>query len=53
MLSGVCGGIAVTLGVDSTLLRIVLIAATLLGFGAGVVIYVVCWLIMPEEQPLL
>lgn len=52
MLGGVCGGIAATLGVDAALLRIALIAATLLGFGAGVVIYLACWLIMPEETPM-
>ena len=51
MLGGVCGGVAATLGVDAALLRIALVAVTLLGFGAGVVIYLACWLIMPNESP--
>jgi hypothetical protein len=32
------------------ILRIGLIAATVLGFGAGIVIYLACWLIVPEEE---
>lgn len=48
MLGGVCGGLAETLGVDAALLRIALVAATLLGFGAAAVIYLVCWLAVPE-----
>ena len=50
MLGGVCGGLAETLGVDAALLRIALVAATLLGFGAGAVIYLVCWLVVPEAD---
>lgn len=49
MLGGVCGGAAEALGVDAALLRIALVALTLLGFGAGLVIYLACWLIVPEE----
>ncbi|WP_106185957.1 PspC domain-containing protein [Umezawaea tangerina] len=50
MLAGVCGGAAKMLGVDATLLRIGLVAATLFGFGAGAVLYVACWVLMPEEE---
>jgi phage shock protein C len=49
MVAGVCGGIAATLGVDAAIVRIGLVAATLLGFGTGAVLYLVCWLVMPEE----
>jgi phage shock protein C len=49
MIAGVCGGAARSLGVDAALLRIALVAAILLGFGAGIVIYIACWLIVPEE----
>ena len=51
MLGGVCGGLAETLGVDAALLRVALVAVTLLGFGAGAVIYLVCWLVVPEADP--
>lgn len=52
MLGGVCGGLADTLGIDAALLRIGLVAATLLGFGAGAVIYAACWLIVPAADQL-
>jgi phage shock protein PspC (stress-responsive transcriptional regulator) len=36
--------------VAAALVRILLVGATLLGFGAGAVIYLACWLIVPEER---
>lgn len=50
MVAGVCGGVARMLGVDAALVRILLVGATLLGFGTGAVVYLACWLIMPEED---
>lgn len=50
MLGGVCGGAAAALGVDATLVRIGLVAATVLGFGAGIVIYLACWILVPEAD---
>ncbi|WP_394614174.1 PspC domain-containing protein [Lentzea sp. JNUCC 0626] len=50
MLAGVCGGVAKMVGVDAAILRIILVAATLLGFGTGAVLYVAAWLLMPEED---
>lgn len=49
MLAGVCGGVAKLVGVDAALLRILLVAATLFGFGAGAIFYIAAWIIMPEE----
>ncbi|MFC5285886.1 PspC domain-containing protein [Actinokineospora guangxiensis] len=49
MVAGVCGGIARLMGVDAALVRILLVGATLLGFGTGAVIYLACWLIIPED----
>jgi phage shock protein C len=49
LVAGVCGGIARTFGMDAALVRILLVAATLLGFGAGAVLYVIAWLVVPEE----
>ncbi|MCP3800069.1 PspC domain-containing protein [Allokutzneria sp. A3M-2-11 16] len=49
MVAGVCGGVARVLNVDAALLRILLVAATLLGFGTGAVLYLVCWILMPED----
>lgn len=49
MVAGVCGGAAQTLGVDAALIRIILVAATILGFGTGAILYLICWMIVPEE----
>lgn len=50
MIAGVCGGWAEVLGVDAAILRILLAAATLFGFGFGIVLYVICWICMPEDD---
>ena len=50
MLAGVCGGLAKMIGVDAAILRIILVAATLLGFGTGAILYVAAWILMPEED---
>lgn len=48
VLGGVCGGIGEYLGVDPVLIRL---AAVLLVFagGAGVIAYIVGWIVIPEE----
>ena len=50
MLAGVCGGWAKLLGVDAAILRILLVAATIIGLGTPVLIYIACWLLMPAEH---
>lgn len=50
MVAGVCGGVAKYAGMDAALVRILLVAATILGFGTGAVLYVACWLLVPEED---
>ncbi|HWN36578.1 MAG TPA: PspC domain-containing protein [Pseudonocardia sp.] len=48
MIAGVCGGLAETLGIDVVILRLALVLATVLGVGAGVILYVACWILMPQ-----
>lgn len=48
MIAGVCGGIAETLGWDSTLVRILFVIITFLGWGAPILLYFILALIMPE-----
>ncbi|MCE5176820.1 MAG: PspC domain-containing protein [Caldisericales bacterium] len=48
VIGGVCGGIGVYFGIDPTLTRIIWVAATLLG-GAGIIAYIVAWIVIPEE----
>jgi phage shock protein C len=49
MLGGVCGGLAESLDVDAGLIRIGLVALTVFGFGAGVLLYVAAWALAPVE----
>ena len=48
MLGGVAAGIARYVGVDATLVRIAFAVLTFLG-GAGIPLYLACWLLIPAE----
>lgn len=47
-IAGVAGGLGDYFNVDPTLVRVLFIILTLLG-GPGILIYIVLWLVMPEE----
>ena len=47
-IAGICGGIAEHTGIDATLIRVILVIATILGAGSLIVIYLICWLIIPK-----
>lgn len=48
MLAGVAGGLAQHLNMDPTLIRLIFVVLALAG-GPGLLIYLILWLIMPEE----
>ena len=48
-LAGVCGGMAKYFGIDPTIIRLIWALATVFAF-AGLVAYIVCALVIPEEQ---
>jgi phage shock protein PspC (stress-responsive transcriptional regulator) len=48
-LGGVCGGLAKVTGLESWILRLVFVLVTMLG-GAGVLIYLLMWIFVPEEN---
>jgi len=48
MIAGVCGGIAEYFDVDSTLVRLLTGLSVILG-GAGVVAYIIAWIIIPKN----
>jgi phage shock protein PspC (stress-responsive transcriptional regulator) len=50
MIAGVCGGLAESLGVDATVVRIGLVTLTVLGFGMGIVLYAAIWMVAPETD---
>jgi phage shock protein C len=49
MLGGVCGGMAESLDVDPNIVRIGVVALTVLGGGLGAVLYIAAWVLAPEE----
>ncbi|WP_455607392.1 PspC domain-containing protein [Bacteroides sp.] len=49
MLSGVCAGLANFFGLDVSLVRVVYVMATIFTAFAGVVIYFIMLIIIPEE----
>ena len=51
ILGGVCGGIGIHLDVDPIIIRIVWIVLSCLSVGIGIIAYLVCWVIIPEEHP--
>jgi len=46
---GVCGGLGDYFDIDPTIVRILFLLA-LLGFGTGLLLYIILALVMPEEQ---
>ena len=46
-IGGVCGGLGNYLSIDPVILRIGFLVA--LFFGAGVIIYIIAWLVIPDE----
>jgi phage shock protein C len=50
MIGGVCGGLGEYFGIDPTIVRVLWVAVTLLG-GAGIIAYLILWIIMPQDHP--
>lgn len=48
MLGGVCGGLSEYFQIDPSIMRIGWVVFTMLG-GAGLLAYIICWLVIPEE----
>jgi phage shock protein C len=48
MLGGVCGGLGEFFGIDPTIIRLLWAFATIF-FGVNILIYLVGWIIIPEE----
>ena len=49
MLGGVCAAIARHFGIDVTLIRLGWVLLVLL-FGTGVLAYIICWVVIPEDD---
>ena len=49
MLAGVCAGVADYFGIDVTLIRVLVAVISVITGGAGVLAYLVAWVIIPQE----
>ena len=47
--AGVCSGVAEYFDIDVTLVRIVWLVLTFIPPTPGLIAYVICWIVMPEE----
>jgi phage shock protein C len=50
MVGGVCAGLAKYIGMDVTLMRVIWVVGTIITGGAGLLAYLVTWIIMPDES---
>ena len=48
-LAGVCGGLGEYFGIDPTIIRILFVLLALPGGLPGTLLYLILWLVMPEE----
>lgn len=48
-IAGVCAGFARRYGWDPVIVRLVLVAAVLVGAGTPVLAYIIAWIVMPNE----
>ena len=51
-IAGVCGGLADYFDIDPTIIRLIWLLLVL-GFGSGVLLYLIAWLIVPEETEII
>jgi phage shock protein C len=49
MIAGICGGLAEYFDIDSSLVRVGAVLITLAG-GAGIVAYVILWIVVPQKS---
>lgn len=49
VLAGVCGGIAEYLDFDPVMVRVAYAFLTLCTCFSGVILYIICWIVMPEK----
>jgi phage shock protein PspC (stress-responsive transcriptional regulator) len=51
ILGGVCAGLGEHLDVDPTVIRLIWAVITVISLGTGLLVYLIAWIIIPEEGP--
>ena len=49
IVAGVCSGIGEYLGVDANVIRLIFALITVFTAGLGILLYLVAWVVLPEE----
>jgi phage shock protein C len=50
MLSGVCGGAAEVFNIDASLVRLGMVALTVVSGGGAALLYIAAWMLIPETD---
>jgi phage shock protein PspC (stress-responsive transcriptional regulator) len=50
-IAGVCAGLAQEFGIAATPVRLAFVLLTLIAGGAGIVLYLILWVVMPYREP--
>lgn len=51
MIAGICGGIGEIYSLDPTMIRLVYALITIFSVGTALLVYILGWIIIPEETP--
>ncbi|HWQ44069.1 MAG TPA: PspC domain-containing protein [Methanosarcina barkeri] len=49
IIAGICGGIGEYFKINPTLVRLLWLLISVMSVGAGLVAYIIAWIIIPEE----
>jgi phage shock protein C len=50
MLGGICAGLGEHFDIDPTVIRLVWVVITVISIGTGVLVYILAWILIPEED---
>ena len=50
ILGGICAGLGEHLDIDPNIIRLIWAAVTILSFGTGILVYILAWIIIPEQE---
>jgi phage shock protein PspC (stress-responsive transcriptional regulator) len=50
-IAGICAGLAKEFGIAATPVRLAFVLLTLIAGGAGIILYVILWVVMPYREP--
>ncbi len=50
ILGGICAGLGEHLDIDPNIIRLIWAAVTVLSIGMGILVYILAWIIIPEQE---